>query len=429
MQATSGRAQGQLLRKVFERSEQAHIAYCLLRDHDQIVQGNPLGEVDLLIQKSQRKQLIDLLADLSFVALPSWGYAPHHFFVAYDEQADGWIKLDVVTELAFGKPVPSISTDLATACLKHRQRTELAYVPAPEAELVALLLHCVLDKGVFTPPRRQRLLALRQAVRDQAYLTELLRSYWLPTASWPQLAAVIDAAGWTTLLAQRASVSRHLTRKHPIATSGRTLTMRVLRKLNRWSYVLRPGTPLVALLAPDGAGKSTLVANLQQSFYFPMHSIYMGLYQRKQVQRRPRMIGAGFIGRLFTQWQRYLSAQYHRARGRFVIFDRYPYDALLQPNRRLNWIKRSSRWLMAHACPAPDLVLLLDAPGDVLYARKGEHSPAFLEQQRQNYLALKASLPQMVIVNAMHDSDKVRREATALIWRTYAQHVQRRAFA
>jgi thymidylate kinase len=147
------------------------------------------------------------------------------------------------------------------------------------------------------------------------------------------------------------------------------------------------------------------------------------------VQRRPRMIGAGFIGRLFTQWQRYLSAQYHRARGRFVIFDRYPYDALLQPNRRLNWIKRSSRWLMAHACPAPDLVLLLDAPGDVLYARKGEHSPAFLEQQRQNYLALKASLPQMVIVNAMHDSDKVRREATALIWRTYAQHVQRRAFA
>ena len=82
-----------------------------------------------------------------------------------------------------------------------------------------------------------------------------------------------------------------------------------------------------------------------------------------------------------------------------------------------------SRWALAHACPAPDLILFLDAPGEVLYARKGEHSPAFLEEQRQGYLQLKQELPQMQVVNVDRDPDYVRREVTSIIWRSYAQNL------
>jgi thymidylate kinase len=65
--------------------------------------------------------------------------------------------------------------------------------------------------------------------------------------------------------------------------------------------------------------------------------------------------------------------------------------------------------------------LFLDAPGELLYARKGERNPADLEAQRQQYLRLKTTLPQMVVVDASRGAESVRQEATDLIWKKYAQ--------
>ncbi|MEZ4731266.1 MAG: hypothetical protein R3E79_29455 [Caldilineaceae bacterium] len=79
------------------------------------------------------------------------------------------------------------------------------------------------------------------------------------------------------------------------------------------------------------------------------------------------------------------------------------------------------RWALAHACPAPDLVILLDAPGAILYARKGEHSAALLEEQRQGYLQLKSQLRQMVVIDATQHPDTVRRQVTTQIWRGYVR--------
>jgi len=76
------------------------------------------------------------------------------------------------------------------------------------------------------------------------------------------------------------------------------------------------------------------------------------------------------------------------------------------------------------AAPKPDLVVFLDAPGELLYARKGEHSPEILEQQRQHYLGLREHIPQMVVVDATRDAEQVRRTVTALIWRSYAKHLR-----
>jgi thymidylate kinase len=123
------------------------------------------------------------------------------------------------------------------------------------------------------------------------------------------------------------------------------------------------------------------------------------------------------------QWGRYGKARWHQANGRFVIFDRYTYDAMLPSSKKLSRGKELRRWALAHACPAPDLILFLDAPGEVLYARKGEHSPAFLEEQRQGYLQLRQELPQMQVVNVDRDPDCVRREVTSIIWRDYAQNL------
>jgi hypothetical protein len=79
-------------------------------------------------------------------------------------------------------------------------------------------------------------------------------------------------------------------------------------------------------------------------------------------------------------------------------------------------------WLLAHACPAPDLVLVLDAPGHVLYARKGEHTPDILEAQRQKLLALRHHIPQVQIVDDTRAEATVYAEVVGRIWSQYCAH-------
>jgi len=415
----------QVLLRLFQTLEQADIHYCLMRDGDGLDQLPNRGEVDLLVQPGQFRPLRDLLVQLGFLNLPSWGYAPHHFFIAYDRGSDHWIKLDVVTEVAFGKPIHALRTPLAANCLRNRRRCGAVFGLAPEDELVTLLLHSVLDKGHFAPARSQRLKALCDQVTEGSYLSSLLMAYWSPTTTWPQLAALIEAENWEALLAERESVAAYLASRDRRGTLARRVTYPALRKLNRGTGLWRPQALTVALLAPDGAGKSTLAKGVQASFYFPVRSVYMGLYQKGTRAVRRRIPGLGFVSQLIRQWWRYLAARYHQAHGRLVIFDRYTFDALLPPPQRLSWLGRLRRWLLAHACPAPDLVLVLDAPGEVLYARKGEHSVAFLERQRQSYLELRSYVPQTIVVDATRDAEDVRREATALIWSGYINRLSR----
>lgn len=409
-----------LLLSVLNQLDQAHIPYCLLRDGEQLEQVAAKGEADLLVQESQLTALRGVLMQLGFVRLPNWGHAPHHFFVAYDPDADRWLKLDVVTAIVYGRPVRALHTELAAHCLATRRRHGDIFIPAPECELVMLLLHCVLDKGDFAPAHIERLQALRHQISDEYRLAALLATYWSPTMTWTQLAAYIDAGQWSVLLLARKALTERLTSRDPLGTWGRRIRQRLLRKLNTWILARRPPAITVALLAPDGAGKSTLTDGIQHAFYFPVRSVYMGLYQKGSGKLLDLPLpGVGLLERLVRQWWRYGLARYHQARRRLVVFDRYTYDALLSPRQPLNRLKRWRRWLLAHACPAPDLVILLDAPGELLFARKGEHSAAVLEQQRQQYLALQAHLPHMAVVDATQEADQVRRTVTALIWQGY----------
>ncbi len=101
-----------------------------------------------------------------------------------------------------------------------------------------------------------------------------------------------------------------------------------------------------------------------------------------------------------------------------MIFYRYMYDSWLSPqnSQRRPW----REWLFNHLWPKADMVIVLDAPGCVLYERKHEHSPEWLEGRRREYLQLRNRIPEAIYVDADRPEADVCREVKSLIWEQYA---------
>jgi thymidylate kinase len=94
-------------------------------------------------------------------------------------------------------------------------------------------------------------------------------------------------------------------------------------------------------------------------------------------------------------------------RGGLVLIDRYYYDFFVDQKRyRLDvpqWLIRGGYRLLKK----PDLVFVLDAPAEVLQARKKEVPLAETQRQRQAYLELACRLDNAKIINAAQPPEKV----------------------
>lgn len=194
----------------------------------------------------------------------------------------------------------------------------------------------------------------------------------------------------------------------------------------------------VALIGPDGAGKTTICRMLEESGEIPVRYLYMGVSHASSnaslpttrlvhsVKRKkgtlkgfPRLrAGARLLNRLAEEWYRQLLSWRYQLQGRVVLYDRhFLFDFTGSDVRKRNRTptKRLHVWLLTHVYPRPDLTIFLDAPGEVLYRRKGELTPEALERRRQAHLQQVQRLPSVVRVDATRSVDEVQRRVTGII--------------
>ncbi len=217
----------------------------------------------------------------------------------------------------------------------------------------------------------------------------------------------------------------------------------------------------VALIGPDGAGKTTIGRSLAGQLPFPTKYVYMGvnlessnlvlpttrlfLELKRLSGQRPDMAGppdptkskprpksilgkmtAGvkaslrLLNQLGEEWFRQTVIWIYQAQGFVVILDRhffsdyYAHDvANTDPHRSLT--SRIHGFILKHFYPRPELVIFLDAPPEVLFARKGEGTLELLEHRRQEYLRLREAVPCFVTVDAS--------QPQAAVAQAVAQHI------
>ena len=149
-------------------------------------------------------------------------------------------------------------------------------------------------------------------------------------------------------------------------------------------------TPWIVILGADGAGKSTVIdglfSNLAEQNVEVLYQHWRPTLNRKATGEGctvedphalpPRGICGSWtrIIALLVVWKLSFLGELRRSRkqGKFVIFDRYYGDLIIDPRRYRYGGGEIFAKLVFKLMPQPDLVILLDGSAEVFYQRKPE---------------------------------------------------------
>lgn len=319
---------------------------------------------------------------------------------------------------------------------RGRPDPEMALVPTTAIEFGCYLVEKV-AKGCLGEPEGQKLSDAYR--RHPADCDRQVARFW-GTRSTPRIIAAAASGRWDDIQGDiprlRAELRRRSALQNP-AWTARYLLSKVRRKLWRL-WTPRSGLQVV-LLGPDGVGKSTMqeavIRDLGSLFSEIQRPTVAGLLRYRPTNGRPHeqpprsfpasVAKAGYWF-LYYSLGYYLTVYPALARSTLVVNHRHFVDALVDPKR---YRYAGPSWLLHmvwRVVPKPDLIILLEAPTDVVQARKQEVPPQETERQRHAYRALVAPMATGHFVNATQPADEVAADVKRIILRYLSERTARK---
>lgn len=402
----------------------------LLRNADFAASLRDGRDVDVLVVSARRSER-ELVRTLG---VPLW-FARHGHVWSYQYE---WGKVDLVSSLEVrGLRYLSVADVFAHS----RQAASGVRTPCLAHDAAIAWLTGLLWQGALKKRHRERILAAAENEPETLMrtLTHALGEHW-GRHLWR-----LAACGRPEAADRAAGTLRR-------AVAVRALANRPLASLRGWARYwlaearlrLLPPLPWVALLGPDGSGKSSAARALEAALpgclrdidharwrpnlLFPSPATVHPAEDPQGRQPYSPLLSVAKLGFLTLDWWtghllRFADA---RARGRLVVFDRCLLDVLVDPRRHRY---RGPRWaarLAIGLAPQPDMVVALSADADTLQRRKREVPPEESARQAAAYVALARRLRAGYVVDATQPADAVATDLAALILAHARTHSARR---
>lgn len=200
-----------------------------------------------------------------------------------------------------------------------------------------------------------------------------------------------------------------------------------------WTYkriiekVLRPTGLVICFLGADGAGKTAVGDQLQKELT-PAFRRFQRFHLRPYLlgtegdgvavtdpHGKPARSVLASMAKLAYFWLDYTFGYWFKVRllkvrSTLVIFDRYYHDLLMDPKRYRYGAPAWMARIIGKLIPKPDLFIILDAPAEVINARKQEVSLNETKKQRAAYLSFAKEHDNCIVLNTDQSLDETVHE-------------------
>lgn len=414
---------GALVTTVFTRWKQADIPFVVLRNYQQLPHATG-HDVDVLISSHQiikaEHILIGAARDAGFHLSNRAKFSPISLFFFHPETL-AQSQFDLFHTLNWR----GLTLLPARAVLNWRVDRGLFAIPHPVHEAINNLMGRQIYHGYVKENYKEFIHATFEKYPQEAE-TKLRRMAGKKVAV--RISAAILDRNWPEVEAATNALRRGLTVQRVVFRTFETLSQMLGDARRLVSRVFTPPGATLVLLGPDGSGKSSvarrLIDELHGTFYKDksLHVHWKpAVFLRKRRAERPATTDPhgqqprGWFGSqlaLLYHWSEYLAGSMIQFlpvlfRSGMVLIERHHYDFEVDPRRyRLCppcWLMR-----LAFRClPKPDLVFVLDAPPELLQARKPEVPLAESRRQREAYLTLAARLSNSRVIDCTQPLDDV----------------------
>ncbi len=422
---------------LFRGLDHRAVRYCVLHSYDDVAHRTE-GDVDLAVHPSDMRRLLAVFATLAQAGYPlvqGLNYAVGACYFVFGWM-DGTEIRTVEVDVMYEHRRRGLYLGASSELVARRRRCGEIWIPGATDEFAYLLAKKAL-KGSVPEHQRSRLQCLAAEVGSVQARQVAARLFGESRA--PEVVRAIVGGNAASLIPRLGRTLWWTTfRRHPLQCL-RGWTGEVARMWRRW---LRPSGLFLAVLGPDGAGKSTLIEHLlpqaggafrhRHEFHWRPHLLWSRSTPAppNPHQSSPRG-SAGSVAALLClmldYWFGYLFVIRPRlVRSGWVIFDRYLDDLLADPSRYRYGGPMGLPRLLRKLSPRPDMVLVLDAPERTIASRKQELTVDEIRDQRKVYRNLADGDGRFVMLNAAASAETVCAQAGQTACDLMAHRFQRR---